>query len=67
VGQFPGGAPSANIKQPQPVAAESFHAVKERDHLRSDASATMPPDLNLPHWNGAGVPLGMPKVRARDE
>jgi len=67
VGQFPGGAPAANIKRPQPVAAESFHALKDRDHLRSDASSTSPPDLNLPHWNGTGVPLGMPKVRARDE
>lgn len=67
VGQFPGGAPAANIKRPLPVAAESFHALKDRDHLRTDATATMSPDLNLPHWNGTGVPLGMPKVRARDE
>ena len=67
VGQFPGGAPTPNSPRPQPVAAESFHALKGRDHLRSDPSAPLSPDLNLPHWNGTGVPLGMPKVRARDE
>jgi nitrate reductase beta subunit len=67
VGQFPGGAPTANSPRPQPVAAESFHALKGKDHLRSDPSAPLSPNLNLPHWNGTGVPLGMPKVRARDE
>jgi len=66
-GQFEHGAPGATIARPRPIAAESFHALRDRDHLRSDATSTLTADLNLPHWDGKGVPMGMPKVRKNDE
>ena len=66
-GQFPSATMAARMKSPKPVANESFHALKDRDHLRSDASSMMSPDINLPHWDGKGTPLGLPKVRSHDE
>ncbi len=66
-GQFPSATMAARMKSPKPVANESFHALKDRDHLRADASSMMSPDVNLPHWDGKGTPLGMPSIRSRDE
>ncbi len=61
-GQF-AHAGAAQAAKPKSVAAESFHALKDDGHLQSDASRTMSADVNLPNWDGKGVPLGMPKIR----
>ncbi|WP_062079051.1 nitrate reductase subunit beta [Demequina globuliformis] len=52
---------------PQRVSAESFHMLKAvRDEQRYGAAVTSA-TTDLPHWNGKGVALGMPKVRKSDD
>ena len=68
-GQFPegkGGTATA-VAPPRPIAAESFHALKGQSHLRSDPTSRVSLDINLPHWDGKGVPLGMPQIRKSDD
>ena len=48
------------------VDAESFHTLKGVRKEREYAAATSG-DVNLPHWDGKGVPLGMPTLRVRDD
>jgi nitrate reductase beta subunit len=70
-GQFPegarGGGTATAVAPPRPIAAESFHALKGQSHLRTDPTAKTSADINLPHWDGKGVPLGMPMIRKSDD
>jgi nitrate reductase beta subunit len=49
---------------PATVSADSFHALHGLADNRPYASVTSD-SVNLPHWDGKGVPLGMPKIRVR--
>ncbi len=51
---------------PATVSADSFHVLKGvRAEQRT--AATTSADVNLPHWDGKGVPLGMPTLRVRND
>ena len=49
---------------PATVSADSFHALQGLADTKPYASVTSD-SVNLPHWDGKGVPLGMPKIRVR--
>lgn len=51
---------------PATVSADSFHTLKGARQEKPYASVTSD-SVNLPHWDGKGVPLGMPKIRVRGD
>jgi nitrate reductase beta subunit len=51
---------------PKTVSADSFHVLKGVQHEKQTAPVTSD-TVNLPHWDGKGVPLGMPMLRVRGD
>jgi nitrate reductase beta subunit len=65
----PGGYDSGPFGEasgrPVPVAVETFHALQQRQRTEVSVRADDRADLvHLLNWDGRGVPLGMPTVRA---
>lgn len=59
----PGGAP---LPRPKTVDAASFNLLRGAAGAPT-AEAVTTATINLPHWDGKGVPLGMPLIRVRDD
>lgn len=51
---------------PATVSADSFHTL-QGVRKESEYAGVTSDTVNLPHWDGKGVPLGMPKIRVRGD
>ncbi|GMA34254.1 hypothetical protein GCM10025876_04580 [Demequina litorisediminis] len=52
---------------PRAVSNESFHVLKAVRAERASGSLATSTAVDLPHWDGKGVALGMPKIRSSDD
>ncbi len=62
------GGPGGNgpTHAPHTIANDSFHVLKGVEEQRR-ASLVTSDAVNLPHWDGKGVALGMPPIRVRQD
>jgi nitrate reductase beta subunit len=61
------GGPGQFERTPQRVSAESFHLLKAVQEERKQPVTVTSAATDLPHWNGKGVAMGMPKVRRSED
>ncbi|MCR6713042.1 MAG: nitrate reductase subunit beta [Demequina sp.] len=66
VGGPGGNGPEAHASHPNVLPADSFHVLKGVEQERRESLVTTA-SVNLPHWDGKGVALGMPPIRKESE
>ena len=66
-GQYSSGSFGEASGRPVPVAVETFHALAQRQTSEQLVPPGDPGQVNLLNWDGAGVPLGIPRVPPKRE